>query len=149
MMGDVLGIGGAIKDAAEWVGGAVASVFKAIWKGIKWVVAKVVDFVVDAAKWVASKTCSLVQTPGVAEGAQAVATAAPNPYTIGVAAGVTVTKMLCDKYGNEEGSPEAAAAAAADAAAAAAAAQKQKTMLIVGGFGVAAAIILFSGKKKS
>jgi hypothetical protein len=93
--GAVSDIGGAIKDAAVYVGGAIADVFRKIWAGIKYVVAKVVDFVKDAAKWIADKACALLNKPGVVEATQAVATAAPNPYTVGVAAGATVGKMLC------------------------------------------------------
>lgn len=153
--GALSAVGGAIKDVATAVGGAVWDVLKKIWKGIKWVTMKVVHFVVDAAKWVAKMTCKLVQTPGVVQGAQAVATVAPNPYTIGIAAGVTVTKMVCD-YANkpdDAAAQEKAAAEAAAAAAAAAAAEeaaRKKKMLVFGGVGIAAAAILIlgSGGKK-
>jgi hypothetical protein len=154
-------VGGAIKDVAKAVGGAVWDVLKKVWKGIKWVTMKVVHFVVDAAKWVAKMTCKLTTTPGVVQGAQAIAMAAPNPYTVGIAAGITVTKMICDKvYGSaeEKAAAEAAAEAEAQAAAAAAeaarleaeAAEKRKKMmpiLLLGGAGVLAAVILL-GKKK-
>lgn len=161
-LGGVIGdIGGALKDAAKAVGGAIWDVLKKVWKGIKWVTMKVVHFVVDAAKWVAKMTCKLTTTPGVVQGAQAVAMAAPNPYTVGIAAGITVTKMICDKvYGSEEEKAAAAAAAEAEAAAAAAAAaaaqaeaeaaEKRKKMmplLLLGGAGVIGAVLLL-GKKK-
>ena len=154
-------VGGAIKDAAKAVGGAVWDVMKKIWKGIKWVTMKVVHFVVDAAKWVAKMTCKLMTTPGVVQGAQAIAMAAPNPYTVGIAAGITVTKMICDAAAGsdeEKAAAQAAAEAEAQAAAAAAeaarleaeAAEKRKKMmpiLLLGGAGVLAAVILL-GKKK-
>jgi len=154
-------VGGAIKDVAQAVGGAIWDVMKKVWKGIKWVTMKVVHFVVDAAKWVAKQTCKLVSYPGVVQGAQAVATAAPNPYTVGIAAGVTVTKMICDQVaGSAEEKAAAAAAAQAEAEAAAAmaaaakaeaeaAAARKKMMpiLLLGGAGVLGAILLL-GKKK-
>jgi len=161
--GVVSSVGGALKDAAKAVGGAVLTVLKKVWKGIKWVTMKIVHFVVDAAKWVAKMTCKLTTTPGVVQGAQAVAMAAPNPYTVGIAAGITVTKMICDKvYGSaeEKAAAEAAAQAQAEAAAQAAAqaaadeeqrlraeATRKKMMpiLLLGGAGLAAFLIL--GKK--
>jgi hypothetical protein len=160
-LGGVIGdIGGALKDVAQAVGGAVWSVLKKVWKGIKWVVMKVVHFVVDAAKWVAKMTCKLHPAWAV-KGAQAVAAAAPNPYTVAVAAGATLTKMICDKvYGSDEGKAAAQAAAEAEAQAAAAeaerlrleqeAAERRKKMmpiLLLGGAGVLAAVLLL-GKKK-
>lgn len=154
-LGGIIGdIGGAIKDAAAAVGGAIWDVLKKVWKGIKWVTMKVVHFVVDAAKWVAKMTCKLVSTPGVVQGSQAVAMAAPNPYTVGIAAGVTVTKMICDAASSGDADAKAAAEAAAAAAAAQAqadaeAAAKRKAMLpilLIGGAGVAAFLLL--GKKK-
>jgi hypothetical protein len=162
-------VGGAVKDVAKAVGGAIWGVTKKVWKGIKWVTMKVVHFVVDAAKWVAKMTCKITSTPGVVQGAQAIATAAPNPYTVGIAAGITVTKMICDKVYGAPGSAEekAAAAAAAQAqaeaealaaaqaaaaatAAAEAAARRKKMMpvLLIGGVGIAAAAVLLLGKKK-
>ena len=154
--------GGAIKDAAKAVAGAVWHVLKKIWKGIKWVTMKVVHFVVDAAKWVAKMTCKLTATPGVVQGAQAVATAAPNPYTVGIAAGITVTKMICDAAcspasscppGSDAAKAAAEAQAQAEAAALAAAAEaaasrKKMTFLLLGGVGVAAAVLMLGGKKK-
>jgi hypothetical protein len=139
-------------------------VTKKVWKGIKWVTMKVVHFVVDAAKWVAKMTCKLHPAWAV-KGAQAVAAAAPNPYTVAVAAGATVTKMICDKvYGSgsadekaaadaaaAEAEAQAAAAAAAAAAAEAEAAEKRKKMmplLLLGGVGVIGAAVLLLGKKK-
>jgi hypothetical protein len=165
LTGAISDVGGAIRDAAKYVGGGIASVFKKVWAGIKWVAIKVAKFVVEAVKWVAKQTCRLTTTPGVVQGAQAIAMAAPNPYTVGIAAGITVTKMICDKvYGSaeEKAAAEAAAAeaaaaeAAASAAAAAAAAaeaeaaEKRKKMmplLLLGGAGVIGAV-LFLGKKK-
>lgn len=63
-IGSVLSdIGSGIKDVATTVAGAVWSVLKKIWAGIKWVAAKVVDFVKDAAEWIADKACDVVSSP--------------------------------------------------------------------------------------
>jgi hypothetical protein len=156
--GVVSDIGGAIKDVAKAVGGAVWSVLKKVWSGIKWVAVKIADFVVDAVKFVAKWTCKITNTPGVVQGAQAIAMAAPNPYTVGIAAGITITGMLCDKYGNKAGSKEAEDAAAADAAAEAerlrleeeAAAKRKKMMVplaLLGGGGLLLLVVMRMRKR--
>jgi hypothetical protein len=70
------GIIGTLRDIASAVGGAIASVFKAIWEGIKWVAVKVVDFAKDAAAWVADKACDLLSSSIGQVGAAAAGAAA-------------------------------------------------------------------------
>jgi hypothetical protein len=139
MLGGIIGdIGGALVDAAEWVGGAIASVFKAIWKGIKWVAAKVVDFVADAAEWIKDKACDLFTSP------------------LGQVAGAAAGAAVGGPAGAQAGAmgAQVAAQACSDPAAAAPAAPMTPPpegiglmpLLLIGGAGIAA--VMFLGKKR-
>lgn len=140
MMGNIIGdIGGAIKDAAEWVGGAIASVFKKIWAGIKYVAAKVVEFVEDAVEWIKDKACDLFTSP------------------VGQLAGAAAGAAIGGPAGAQAGSMGAQVAAQActptpDPGAAGPQLPTEQPMdllpiLLIGGAGIAAVLLL--GKKKA
>jgi hypothetical protein len=104
--GAVSDIGGAIKDAAEYVGGAIASVFKKIWAGIKWVAAKVVDFVKDAVKWIGDKACDLFTSPlgQVAGAAAGAAVGGPAGAQAG-AMGAQIAAQACSSSPSTDQTP--------------------------------------------
>lgn len=139
MLGSIVGdIGGAIKDAAEWVGGAIASVFKKIWAGIKWVAAKVVDFVKDAAEWIKDKACDLFTSP-VGQIAGAAAGAYVGGPT-GAQAGAMGAQMVAQACTGPQKPPDTPAAPAP------AEGPSLMPILLIGGAGIAAILLL--GKKK-
>src|SRR6478736_278887 len=138
MMGNIIGdIGGAIKDAAEYVGGAIASVFKKIWAGIKWVAAKVVDFIGDAAEWIKDKACDLFTSPvgnlaGAAAGAAIGGPAGAQAGAIGAqVAGAACTPTPAPGTGGGQPATEESS---------------MLPILLIGGAGLAA--VLLPGKKK-
>jgi hypothetical protein len=139
MLGNIIGDAwGGIKDAAEWVGGAIASVFKKIWAGIKWVAAKVVDFVKDAAEWIKDKACDLFTSP------------------VGQIAGAAAGAYVGGPTGAQAGAMGAQAIAqactgpAAPVATPPPAPEQSSLMpiLLIGGAGIAAVLLLSGGKKK-
>lgn len=139
MMGGVIGdIGGAIKDAAEYVGGAIASLFKKIWAGIKWVAAKVVDFVKDAAEWVKDKACDLFTSP-----AGQLVGAAAGAY-VGGPAGAQAGAMGAQIVG-QACSPTPAPGAGGPPPTSSG--MSTTTLLLLGGAGVAAVYMLSKRKK--
>lgn len=127
----------AVVDAAEWVGGAIASVFKKIWEGIKWVAAKVVDFVKDAVEWIKDKACDLFTSPvGQIAGAAAGAyVGGPTGAQAGAMGAQAVAQACSDPVAQQPTGPAPSTGGSS-----------LLPILLIGGAGVAAVLLL--GKKK-
>ena len=126
-----------VKDAGSFVFGGIWDVLKKVWAGIKWVAAKVVDFVKDAAEWVKDKACDLFTSPvgQIAGAAAGAAVGGPAGAQAG-AMGAQVAAQACS-------SPQPAAPAATPPPASG---TNLTPLLLIGGVGVAAVLLL--GKKK-
>lgn len=125
-----------VKDVASFIGGGIWEVLKKIWSGIKWVAAKVVDFVGDAVDWIKDKACDLFTSPvgQIAGAAAGAAVGGPAGAQAG-AMGAQVAAQACSD-------PQPAAPVVTPPPEH----SSLMPLLLIGGAGVAAVLLL--GKKK-
>ena len=134
------GLGGlwsSVVDIVTWPANVVWDVMKKIWAGIKWVAAKVVDFVKDAAEWIKDKACDLFTSP-VGQIAGAAAGAYVGGPT-GAQAGAMGAQIAAQACSSPQPTPETPPPPPAPSS-------NLMPLLLLGGAGVAAVLIL--GRKK-